>query len=261
MAVFQRILAALAGENPLLHPRENLRKAGNLVALNSEVVTECDGCNIVTVDMRGTFNLTFIVEGSMDGVNFPFPILLNPLGNNGSSRPLLQPTGTLAGAWAGKCAGFNFVRVRVSAFVTGVGVATLTASLGNLKSSIASSENTMELLHVLGTIGAATTLTIPAPGAGMRVALQKLILEKNNATAASLTAAAGPINVTSSGIIGSPSFGLPNDALPAGGQSVRDYDFGKPGLGTLNPNTAITLTAPALVGVQTRIIALYNITQ
>lgn len=54
----------------VLHPRESLFATGTLGALNAEVITDCDGCGSVTLDLRGTFNMTVEVAGTVDGTNW-----------------------------------------------------------------------------------------------------------------------------------------------------------------------------------------------
>ena len=53
-----------------LHPRETLFTAGNLGALNAEIVTACDGSNSLALDLRGTFSMTIEVSGTVDGTNW-----------------------------------------------------------------------------------------------------------------------------------------------------------------------------------------------
>ena len=53
-----------------LHPRENIAGAGALGALNAEIVINADGASTVALDLRGTFNLTVEVAGSVDGTNW-----------------------------------------------------------------------------------------------------------------------------------------------------------------------------------------------
>ena len=81
----------------LLNPRENLFNAGTLGAVNAEVVADCDGACTVAVDMRGTFSLTFTLEGTIDNTNW-IPIAARS--SSGGAMGLLfawirQRTGTL----------------------------------------------------------------------------------------------------------------------------------------------------------------------
>ncbi len=53
-----------------LHPRENITGSGALGALNAEIVINADGASTVALDLRGTFNMTVEVAGSVDGTNW-----------------------------------------------------------------------------------------------------------------------------------------------------------------------------------------------
>ena len=53
-----------------LHPRENIAGSGTLGALNAEIVINADGASTVALDLRGTFNLTVELAGSVDGTNW-----------------------------------------------------------------------------------------------------------------------------------------------------------------------------------------------
>ena len=70
MAKISRDLTSPPGGNTLLHPRESLFASGNLGALNAEIIAPADGSGVVTLDLRGTFNLTVEVSGTLDGVNY-----------------------------------------------------------------------------------------------------------------------------------------------------------------------------------------------
>ena len=118
----------LSDGTTLLHPREALTAAGNLGALNAEVITPCHGSGVVTLDLRGTFSHTVEVAGTIDGTNWTL-IPMRPI-NAASVLYVAAVTGAVPGAWIGSCAGFRQVRARVTAWTSGASQATLCAQPG-----------------------------------------------------------------------------------------------------------------------------------
>ncbi len=235
--------------NFTLHPRENLFVTGNLGALNAEIVEPCDGSSTVALDLRGTFNLTVEVSGSVDGVNWTL-IPLRPV-NAASVAYVAAVAGTAAGTWVGKCGAFRLIRARVTAYTSGAAAATLSASTAllddTLQGTITNSVGT-----ILGTAGAATTLTLTAPGAGLRHYLTYLSI--NRFATALLTAGAAPVAVTTTNLPGSLAFSFAADAAAQGTLDRWREDFAYP-IAASAQNTATTIVCPATTGVIWRVTA------
>lgn len=222
------------------HPRENILSAGNLTALNSEIFLDCDGCASFSLDLRGTFNLTVEVTGTLDGVNWSPPIPVRPVGQ-AAVRYVAGVTGTASGVWQGSCAGFDRLRIRVSAYTSGTCVATAVASTAPLDPSLLPTITT-DIGTTLGAVGAATTLTLAAPGAGLRHYLTYVAIARF--ATALMTAGATPVAITTTNLPGSLAFSFPAVAAPQGDLYPLREDFAYP-LASSAQNTATTIVCPA----------------
>jgi len=232
------------------HPRENILVAGNLGALNAEFFVDCDGCSSFSLDLRGTFNLTIEVTGFVDASNPSPPIPLRAVGQASVSY-VASVAGSTAGVWQGSCAGFDRIRVRVTAYTSGTAIATCVASNAPLDQSVIGSLTT-QVGTTLGTAGAATTLTLAAPGVGLRHYLTYIGITRF--ATALLTAAAAPVNVTTTNLPGSLAFSFPADAAAQGTVDRWREDFAYP-IASSAQNTATTIVCPATTSVIWRITA------
>lgn len=232
-----------------LHPRETLFGAGMLGAVGAEVVIAADGGGCVSLDMRGTFSLTAEVSGSVDGVNWT----LIPVRLIAGASPIYVASvaGSLPGVWCGSIYGFRLVRVRCTAWVSGAASVTLTTSLAAPDQSL-SGMVTANIGMVIGTVGAATTLTLAAPGLGLRHYLTYVSI--NRFAAAALTASATPVAVTSSNLPGSLAFTFEADGAALGTVVRVREEFGYP-LVASAPNTATSILCPATPNVIWRVTA------
>lgn len=232
-----------------LHPREVVLGSGTLGALNAEVIIVCDGSGAVSLDLRGTFSMTIEVAGTVDGTNWTL-IPVKPV-NQASKLYVAAVTGTAAGNWVGACAGFTRVRARVTAYTSGSATTTLSASVGLLDQSL-DGLITPTLGTTVGASGAAVTLTIGAPGAGLRQYLTYLSI--NRFAVALLTAGAAPVTVTTTNLPGSLAFSFAADAAAAGTLDRWREDFAYP-LASSAQNTATTIVCPATTNVIWRVSA------
>lgn len=232
-----------------LHPRETLFGSGMLGAVGAEVVIAADGCAGLCLDMRGTFSLTAEVSGSVDGVNWT----LIPVRLIAGASPIYVASiaGSLPGVWSGALYGFRLVRVRSTAWVSGAASVTLSASLAPPDASL-SSMVTPSLGTIIGAVGAATTLTLAAPGLGLRHYLTYLSI--NRFAAAVLTASATPVAVATTNLPGALAFTFEADAAALGSMVRWREDFAYP-LVANAPNTATTIACPATPGVIWRVTA------
>lgn len=105
-----------------------------------------------------------------------------------------------------------------------------------------------------GVAGAAVTLTLPAPGAGLFHYITSIQIVKFNT--ALLTVAATPVLVTSSNLPGNPVWSFPADA---GAQGVVSEQMLAPStpLKSTTANTASTVAGPVTTSVLWRINVTY----
>lgn len=233
-----------------LHPRETLFIAGTLGALNAEIITDCDGASSFSLDMRGTAVLTVEISGTVDGTNWTF-IPARPVGLAGVSylASIVFPAG--GGVWTGVCGGFKRIRARVTAYTSGSVSATLLASNGVLDQTL-QGQVTNGIGTAVGASGATVTLTLAAPGAGLRHYLTYLSI--NRFAAAVLTAAAVPVTVTTTNLPGSLAFSFPAEAAALGTIDRWREDFAFP-IASNALNAATTIVCPVTTGVIWRVTA------
>jgi len=239
-------------ESGNLHPRESLFATGTLGVLNAQVVTSCDGCATVALDLRGTFSHTVEVSGTVDGTNW----ILIPVRSQLGGGYLAAVVGTTSGVWMASCAGFDKVRARVTAYTSGGSTATLVASNALFDDVAKNGGVTSATGTSVGASGAAVTLTLAAPGAGLRHYITYLSI--NRFAAAVLTAAAAPVTVTTTNIPTSLAFSFAADAAALGTIDRWREDFAFP-IMTTTQNTATTIVAPVTTGVIWRITAGYYV--
>lgn len=231
-----------------LHPRENLLLVGNLGALNAEISVPADGASTVSIDLRGTFNLTVAIQGTIDGVNW----VLIPVRPQTGGIFVLGIAGTAAGVWMGSCFGFARVRAIVTAYTSGTAVATLMSSTALFDDFARFGSVTPSLGTVTAASGAIATLSLAAPGVGLRHYITYIRITRF--AAAVLTAAAAPVLVTTTNIPGTLVFSIPADAAALGSVFVYQEDFAYP-IATVAQNTATTIVGPVTTGVIWRITA------
>lgn len=237
-----------------LHPRENLIVSGTIAALNAEIVTDCDGCSSFTVDMRGTAVLSVEVSGTVDGTNWTLiPVRALNLASINYITPIVYPAG--GGIWTGVCGGFERVCVRCTAYTSGSVAATLNTTTAILDQSLQGMV-TGNIGTATGVSGAAVTLTLASPGAGLRHYITYLSI--NRFATALLTAAATPTIVTTTNLPGSLAFSIPADAAAQGVVYPWREDFAFP-LAASAQATATTIVCPVTTAVIWRVTAGYYI--
>lgn len=252
-SLVRTITSAVLGSPLTMHPTENMFATGVLGAANAEIIADADGKSSVILDLRGTFNMTIEVSGTVDGTNWTL-IPVRPL-NAATKQYVASIAGSAAGNWAASCGGYRKVRARVTAYTSGSAVATLSLSNGALDQSLEAAVTPLVVTNT-GASAAAVTLTLPTPGAGLRQYLTYLSI--NRFAASALTAAAAPVLVTTTNLPGSLVFTRPADALTLGQMDVWREDFSYP-LAASAQNTAVTVVCPATTGVIWRVTAGYYI--
>lgn len=252
MAKLSRDLATPPGGSAVIHPREDIFATGTIGAANAEVIIPADGCAAVSIDLRGTYNAVLEVSGTVDGTNWTL-IPVRPL--NISSVSYAATINSLTGMWVGKVGPFRSVRIRCTTYTSGAAVATICASTADLDDTL-QGLITPTLVTAVGASAAAVTLTLPAPGAGLRQYLTYLSI--NRFAAAALTAAAAPVTVTTTNLPGSLAFSFAADAALQGTLDRWREDFAFP-VAASAQNTAVTVVCPATTGVIWRATAGYYI--
>lgn len=250
----RNILDAILGSPVALHPTENLFAAGVLGALNAEIIADADGKGVVMLDLRGTFSMTVEVSGSVDGTNWTI-LPVRPVGQS-AKQYVAAVAGTAAGVWQAACGGYRKVRARVTAYTSGGAVATMSLSNAILDQSL-DGMITPLAVTTIGAGGVATTLTIPAPGAGLRQYLTYLSINRFCSTGP-LTASGTPIAITTTNLPGSLAFTFAADALTVGQIDRWREDFAYP-IASSALNTATTIVCPATTGVMWRVTAGYYV--
>jgi hypothetical protein len=249
----RHIAAGILGSLALLHPREAQFVQGALGSVNAEVICDCDGSATVSLDLRGgAFNLTCEVAGSVDGVNWT-PIPVKPV-NTAAKLYVAAVTGAVPGVWMGSCAGYRKVRARCTAYTSGAATTTLVANTVILDQSLDGLVATP--ITVTAAVGLIATLSIPAPGAGLRNYLTYIAI--NRIAGLALTAAAVPVVVTTANLPNAMAFSLPADAAAQGTLFPLREDFAYPLISSAQ-NVATTIVGPATTGVIWRISAAYYV--
>jgi hypothetical protein len=254
MAKISRDQAIPVGGLATLHPRETLFITGNLAANGAEVVLPVDGCSSFALDLRGTGVMTIEVQGSIDGVNWIL-LPIRPLAAASVAYLAAISYSSSNAAWTGSCGGFRLLRARVTAFTSGSATAVLIASTAPVDQSLQGMVTPLIVTSV-GAAGAAVTLTLPAPGAGLRQYVTYLSI--NRFATALLTAAAAPVTVTTTNLPGSLAFSFAADAAAQGTIDRWREDFAFP-IAAAALNTAVTIVAPATTAVIWRLTAGYYI--
>jgi hypothetical protein len=232
-----------------LHPREAIFSTAALASNGAETIIVSDGCATVTLELRGTFSLTMEVAGTVDGTNWT-PIPMRPV-NQAAVAYVASVVGTAAGVWVGQCAGYRQVRARVTAYTSGSATTTLAANNATYD-NLMFGPVTTGVGTAVGASGAAVTLTLASPGAGLRHYLTYLSI--NRFAAAALTAAAAPVTVTTTNLPGSLAFSFGAEAFPQGSLDRWREDFAFP-IASSAQGTATTIVAPVTTGVIWRVTA------
>lgn len=248
---------------------ESRRANGTLGAVNAELVLDVDGDDTATVYIDGggaTFNATYVVEGSPDGVNY-FAMLAYPYtpGCNAGTIPLAaQPivseavnTTSVRRMLVTAVGGLRKIRVRLSAWTAGTANVFINAdTCAPLNPYVRDQKSATLMVTATGAAAAAVTATLPAV-AGLRHYVDRINVTRS-ATAA-LTAAAAPVVVTTTNLPGTPALTFGSDAGGIGLDKEVALDFGGSGLAATALGTATTVVAPVYTGVIWRINVAYRL--
>lgn len=235
----------------VLHPRENLFRTSALASATADTAIQADGAASFFLGISGTFAATLLVEGSVDGANW-FTVPMRPY--NAAAKGYVV-SATAVGQFVGANPGFTQLRVRCSAFTSGSAAYTLSASNAPLDQSIDGQVATTTGTAT-GAASAAVTLTLAAPGAGLRHYITNLRIEAH--ASALLTAGATPVIVTTTNLPGARAYSIPADARAAGAAYEKAETFPRP-LASSAQNTATTIVCPVATGVIWRVTADYYV--
>ena len=234
-----------------LHPRENIAGSGTLGAVSAEIVINADGASTVALDLRGTFNMTVELAGSVDGTNWTLLAVRSMAGGS----YLAVVAGAAAGIWVAAAAGFVKIRARVTAYASGAATATLLAATGLLDDRLLG-EVSSNAATITAAISTAATLTIAAPGAGLRHYITGLRIERH--AAALLVAGTTPVLVTTTNLPGALAFSIPMEAAAQGSVYEKLLDPVRAIMASAQ-NTATTIVAPLTTNVIWRISATFYV--
>lgn len=247
---------------------EARRSTGTLAALNAELVHDVSGDEsaVIYLNGTGTFNATYNVQGSADGVNYhdllAFPYGTASLGGTlpQPGQPLVSETVNAAAVQRMLCVavgGLQKIRIRLSGYTSGSGAVTINSDdCASINPYVRDQKSATLMVSATGAASAAVTLTLPAvPGLRHYVDFVQVV---RSATAA-LTPAAAPVVVTTTNIPGTPAMTFGADAGGVGVDKLIDLDFGASGVAAIAINTATTVVCPIYTGVIWRVNASYRL--
>jgi hypothetical protein len=190
------------------------------------------------VDLRtAALNATLVFEGTIDGTNYVAVPAFDT--QAGSFVAGVVVTTTLAKQYALTATGYKRMRTRVSAFTSGSVVVAARATLADFL--INTVDIPIQASSVTAAANTALTLTLAAPGAGLRHYLTGLEITRN-ATAA--LAGTATLVITTTNLPGSLAWSVGNVMVAGGTQIDVQRDFPQP-LQSSAQNTATTIVCPA----------------
>ena len=171
-------------------------------------------------------------------------------------RPRLQAWRAIAaGAWAAACAGYAKLRARVTTYTSGAATATLLAATGLLDDRLLG-EVSSNAATITAAVSTAATLTLTAPGTGLRHYITGLRIERH--AAALLTAGTTPVVVTTTNLPGALAFSIPMEAAAQGSIYEKAMEPARALMASAQ-NTATTIIAPLTTNVIWRISATFYV--
>ena len=222
----------------------------NIAAVNGVVGFDCANTNSVSIDIRGTFVATLVVEATINGSDF-FSI---PLFVTTTETFAVAITGV--GSWVAHLpSGCKSVRVRCTAFTSGIAIVAMRGSQGD-NFVYAKPIPVIASVTVTAASGVAATLTIPSGGNGLFHYITRIIIQRFATTL--LTAGATPVLVTTTNMPGTRVFSIPADAAAQGTIYSEVVEPCQP-LKSTAAATNTTIVAPLTTGVIWRLTADYYV--
>jgi len=255
-------------QNQFVPVREQRRTATiTLQALNAEVIHNLNGDESAIISMYSggaTFNATYEITGTVDGVNY-FSVLTYPLFASAGtvpvfSQPLVTEAINAANVVRILCVGTTglvALRVRLSAYTAGaIDVIINSDPNESIHPHVQSQRASTLFISTTAAVSVAATATLPAV-AGLRHYVD-FVKVTRSATAA-LTAAATPVLVTTTNLPGSPVITFGSDAGGIGVDKEYALDFGSTGLAASAIGTATTVVCPVYTNVIWRVNVAYRL--
>jgi hypothetical protein len=228
---------------------------GILANAASELVAPVEGASWLAIDLRDTFSLTWLVEGTRDGTTY-MQLPIYPAGQLGA--PVAQLAGAVQGLWWVRCAGFKAVRIRTTAWVSGSAVVTLATCMNSYPPIGVQGPEPLPLLQrpALSAVNTALTVTIPAAGVGLYHIIHQIkIWGHNNSVNGVAPSATQAITSTN---LGGLAWNNVNDYPAWTKKTLVDMDI-ENGLRATAANTATTIIIPALgAGVSAEACVIYK---
>jgi hypothetical protein len=241
---------------------------GTLAAVNAEVIHNVNGDNNAVIYLKGTgtFNATYNVQGSADGVNY-FDLLCFPYSTASFGGTLPQPgqpiiseavnAASIDRVLCTSVSGLKRIRIRLSVYTSGSAAITINSDeCASLSPYVRDQKASTLLVTSTAAVGVAVTATLPAV-VGLRHYIDRIDIVRS-ATAA-LTAGATPVLVTTTNIPGNPAFTFGSDSGGVGVDKIQSIDFGATGMAATSAGTATTVIAPIYTGVIWRINVAYRL--
>lgn len=214
--------------------------------------------------VTSNFNGTLVFEASVDaGLNYAPIMAIREDGTGSENSTTLAAAAAFIRLYTAALPGLAYFRVRCSAFTSGT-VAVILApgpTLMEPNPSLSAStatigtvlETSSQMVTALSAVATAVTLTLAAPGAGLRHYITGIWFERYISIATTGAASGFVTTSANSNIV----FNLPSDTQAIGTAGiVIGVTFSSP-VATTALNTATTFTAPAVAGTQYRISASY----
>lgn len=253
MSKLSRDNAVPNGGAATLNPREAIWKTAALAALNGELVIPVDGCSTIGLGITGVYVGTLVVEGSLDDGATWDAVPLKPMNAGGSWQ--LTLASAVTGRWQGPIGPFRTVRVRMSAWSSGVATVFICGENG-VNDVIARPKASDLSVTNTAAAGSAVILTLPAAGAGLYHFIDRIVIQRF--AAAALTPAATPVLVTTTNLPGVRVFSFDASAAAQGTLVAEIVEPTRP-LRSSAPNSGTTIVCPITTGVIWRVTADYDV--
>jgi hypothetical protein len=241
-----------------IKPRDDYTATGLIGALNAEVVLSPRGSNRVAVSLLGSSspNLVVSFEGSIDGSNY---VAIPAIRQDTVAIQLTHTVNsTVATVFMIASSGWNLIRVRISTYTAGQVTVSMRGAVGADAGIPVAMPPYPSSVHVTNFAGAnaGVTLTLGAPGAGLRHYITKIKIDRSYNV---VGVASGTINlVTTTNLNGSPVFAFGQTVAVQGTMETQQFDFASP-LQASAQNVATTIVAPVQLQTAWRLSAWYFI--
>jgi hypothetical protein len=229
---------------------------GVLANATSEITADVEGASWLAVDLRDTFSLTWLVEGTRDGTNY-MQLPIYPAGQLGA--PVAQLAGAVQGLYWVRVAGFKTARVRTTAWTSGSAICVLATCMSSFPPIGVQGPEPLPLLQRPAVSAAATamTVTIPAAGVGLYHMIHQIKIWGINKTVAAVAPTAA-IDITTTNL-NAIAWQNVNDFAAWTKKPLVDMDI-ENGMRSQAANTATTIVIPSLgAGVSSEALVLYKV--